>query len=391
MFNSSAFRIALAFLCVFFILAISLPGCSSSQAVGSTSITRLEGDVQVLKAGQSEWSQAQLQMVLNPGDSLKTGVDSLAVVTFFEGTTIELKPGTQIQISELVQALKKGDSTTIRLRQEMGETLNTITKLADTASRYEVETPVALAGVRGSQMIVKVAAGGRTVVQNLEGLIFVVAQGQEVNIPVGHESTVEPGQPPGIPVPVIATPVNTPSPSVRVNTDPENDVFNSTGQPVNGYDYLDIVGESIERTADYWIVSIYLKGNIPDMVDSTGVVEWDVMVDADSTSGTGWQSAQLFNDLGIDYYLSVSRKGSNLGVAAQRVTQSTEPYSPGLDYRASGNKVSIWFNTNAIGNSTKFNFMVLARQYARSGDPQSLVAFDKIPETAHYGISTGGS
>jgi hypothetical protein len=385
------FRVASVLWGIFLALMICFPGCSSSQAGGSnTTISHLQGDVQVLKSGKTEWVQAQLQMVLGTGDSLKTGIDSLAVVTFFEGSTIELKASTHIRIAELVQAVKKGGSTAIRLKQEIGETLNTVKKLTDPASRYEDETPVAIAGVRGSQMFIKVADNGKTTVQNLEGSIAVTAQGKEVLIPVGNASTVEPGQPPSAPVPVAA-PSATPSASVRVNVDPENDLFNQTGQPVTGNDYLDIVGESIDRNADgYWVVTLNLKGNIPDTVDSPGVVEWDVMVDADQSATTGWQSSQLFNDLGIDYYISLSRAGSNLSINTQRVTQSTEPYLHDLQFRTGDKSVSIWFKANAIDNSTRFNFIVLARQYARTGDPQSLIAADKLPERYHFGISSGG-
>ena len=114
-------------------------------------------------------------MVLDVVDKIKSGPNSRAVITFFDGSTIELKPDTQLEISELV----KGTANQIRLKQELGETISTVKKLADPASRYEIETPAAVAGVRGSTMMVSVAFDGTTSVQNLEGKISVTAQGVE--------------------------------------------------------------------------------------------------------------------------------------------------------------------------------------------------------------------
>jgi hypothetical protein len=181
-----------------FLTLLSLPFCCTCTAgsTGQTSLSDIQGEVLFRKAGSGDWVQAKVNLVLNVNDAIKSGTTADAKVTFFDGSTIELKINTQIEIKELVN----GKTTSIRLKQEIGETLSKVVKMADPASRYEIETPAAIAGVRGSQMRVTVAADGTTEVQNLEGKISVTAQGVEVTVPEGKSSTVQPGQTPGYPV-----------------------------------------------------------------------------------------------------------------------------------------------------------------------------------------------
>ena len=354
-------------------LASCFPACSKSLAgSGATVVTSLQGDVQVQKKSDSNWIKASVQMVLQPGDIIKTGADARAVVTFFEGTTIELKAGTQIAVSELTKATVQGGATTIRLKQQIGNTVNTVSKLTDSASRYEIETPSAVAGVRGSIMLVSVAQDGTTKVTNQEGHVYVNARGVEVTIPVGNSSTVQPGQPPA-----------PPQPAANIHLDPADDTFESKGNPISGYQYLDIVNEATDYTDGTWSFTIKLNANIPSNVEAPGVVEYDVMVDADNNVKTGWQSSLLFNDLGIDYYVYFSIAGSTRKCAVIDTATSAPVNNLGVNYSTSGDTVKIWFKYDLTGASRSFNYIVLARQYSKVGDPQTLVAADKLPNQGH--------
>jgi hypothetical protein len=174
-----------------------------------TVLSLSEGTTQLQKSGSSTWAVVQAGTILQSGDSLRTGDSSRALITFFDGTTIELKAGTQVEISSLLGA-SGGGATIIQLKQQIGETISTVTKLIDTASRYEIETPAAVAGVRGSKMIVKVESSGRTTITNIEGNIYVRAQGVEVTIPVDTQVSVNKGEAPGQPQPTATNPPTTP-------------------------------------------------------------------------------------------------------------------------------------------------------------------------------------
>ena len=143
-----------------------------------------------------DWVAAKVKDSLAENDTVRSGANSNAAITFFDGSVITLEANTRIEIKQLTSS----KPTSIRLKQEIGETVSTIEKLIDSASRYEIETPAAVAGVRGSSMRVSVSPDGTTIVQNLEGQIAVTAQGVEVEIPVGSESTVHPGEVPSQPI-----------------------------------------------------------------------------------------------------------------------------------------------------------------------------------------------
>jgi uncharacterized repeat protein (TIGR01451 family) len=153
------------------------------------------GNVSVMNGGTDSWTGAQVGMSLETGDSVKTDDSSSADITFLDGSTIELEANTEIEIVSLEISTDTG-SKTIKLRQAIGDTISRVEKLVDSASCYEVETPACVAAVRGSDMQVNVIEDGTTWVTNLEGDIWVIANGVELQIPEGRKCIVISGQPP---------------------------------------------------------------------------------------------------------------------------------------------------------------------------------------------------
>lgn len=158
-----------------------------------TMLSITEGKVFVMRSGTDTWVEARVGMTLEVGDSIKAGPNSSAQITFFEGSTIELDADTVIEVAALDLATDTG-STTILIRQEMGKTVSRVEKLADPASRYEVETPAGVAAVRGSTVVVYVGEDGTTFICNIRGYILAIAQGVELPIPVGVCAVITPGQ-----------------------------------------------------------------------------------------------------------------------------------------------------------------------------------------------------
>jgi hypothetical protein len=157
-----------------------------------------EGNVLVMKPDTGTWIEVEVGMILEKGDIIKAGDNSNAVITFFEGSTIELKANTEIEVVNLAPAREDGPRT-ILLNQKIGETISRVTKLIDPADRYEVETPAGIAAVKGTNMIVYVIEAGLTKVVNDEGSVSVTAQGVEVHIPEVMQSIIVPGYPPSQP------------------------------------------------------------------------------------------------------------------------------------------------------------------------------------------------
>jgi len=180
------------------LVASTVVGCGGgggSPCSSPTILSIAEGSVFVMKAGTNDWIEAQVEMELEVGDSVKTGDISGAEITFFDGSTMELEAGTQIEILSLDVVCATG-VTTITLLQTIGTTISRVTKLLDPASSYEVETQSGAAAVRGSAMVVTVDEDGTTWITNLEGDVWAVAQGVELQLTQGQQCIISPGQPP---------------------------------------------------------------------------------------------------------------------------------------------------------------------------------------------------
>jgi len=133
-------------------------------------------------------------MSLEEGDIIKTGDDSGAEITFFDGSTVELQPGTEVEIASL--AITGTDSTTVTLEQTIGATISRVVNIIDPASRYEVETATGAAVVRGSVLVVCVTSNGTTWIANQKGNIWIRAQGVELQVPEKRKCILKPLVPP---------------------------------------------------------------------------------------------------------------------------------------------------------------------------------------------------
>jgi len=184
-------------LVLFILVASTSVGCGQASSTPSTltilSIT--EGTVFVMKAGTDDWIEAEVEMSLEDGDIIKTGDDSSAEITFFDGSTVELQPGTEIEIVSLDISADTG-STTITFEQTIGATISRVINIIDPASRYEVETLSGVAAVRGSVLVVCVTGNGTTWIANQKGNIWTRAQGVELQVPEKRKCILKPLLPP---------------------------------------------------------------------------------------------------------------------------------------------------------------------------------------------------
>jgi len=178
------------------LVASTLVGCGGASSTPSTltilSIT--EGDVFVMEAGTDSWIEAQAGMSLEDGDIIKTGDDSSAEITFFDGSTVELQPGTEVEVVSL--EVSDTGSTTITLEQTIGATISRVINIIDPASRYEVETLSGVAAVRGSVLVVCVTGDGTTWIANQKGNIWTRAQDVELQVPEKRKCILKPLLPP---------------------------------------------------------------------------------------------------------------------------------------------------------------------------------------------------
>ena len=280
-------RKLLSILVLSLLVASTLFGCDGGQSTPSLTIFSMTGgNVSVMKAGTGSWTGAQAGMSLEVGDAIKCGDNSTTEITFLDGTTIELQAGTEIEVDSL--AITDTGSSTIVLKQKIGSIIFRVTKIIDPASRYEVETPTGAVVARGSIMWVSVTEDGTTQACNLEGDIWAIAQGVELQIPLGWCCIINPGQPPefitaGALVPAFGTGgVATSNPSTS-NDWARAIAIDSTAMYVVGYDSSPGNNQwRIEKRSltDGSLVSGFGTGGVATSNPSTGSdVAYDIAID----------------------------------------------------------------------------------------------------------------
>ena len=216
---------------------LSPPPALASQCT----LSILSGNVEVQESAAESWQKGTDGMILSVSARVKTTPSYHALLTFFEGTTIKLEPSTDVEIQQIERTDEQ--SATIILKQRLGKTWSHVAKIADTGSHYQVETPLASTIAQGTLFTTEVDETGFTQVATTEGLVSVVAQGEEVYLPAGQQTQVEPGAAPSQPV-IIPDPsseiiVTIDMPAVGSVTDPTG---SSTGYLTSGLTYNQIVG-----------------------------------------------------------------------------------------------------------------------------------------------------
>ena len=151
----------------------------------------ISGDV-LTRIGSADLALATDGAVLYVGSTVRTGADARAVITLFEGSTVELEPASDITIEE---ATTRRGSTIVQLAQSLGRSWHVVTHLTTADSRYEVKTPAATASVRGTAFEVAVddgLAGPTTTVTTTEGRVATTDTGRaaEVLVTPGLTTTV---------------------------------------------------------------------------------------------------------------------------------------------------------------------------------------------------------
>jgi hypothetical protein len=119
-------------------------------------LTVISGDV-LMRTARTDFSAARDGAVLYAGTTLRTSADARALITLFEGSTMQLDPASDITI----EAGSRDGST---IAQALGRSWNVVMRLTTADSRYEPTTPAATASVRGGDFAITAsdAASGLT-------------------------------------------------------------------------------------------------------------------------------------------------------------------------------------------------------------------------------------
>lgn len=135
-------------------------------------VSSLIGDVNTLHKDETAWNPAALGLGVYQYDTVKTGEKSKVRITFEDGSLLNLSETTELEIKEHVYTPEDKRRTSL-LKMTTGKMRVLCQKLTGEGSRFQVETPTAVIGIRGTQFIIWVVSNELTTVICLEDEVYV--------------------------------------------------------------------------------------------------------------------------------------------------------------------------------------------------------------------------
>jgi hypothetical protein len=142
---------------------------------------KVTGLVEVRRSGKGEWKTLSSGGLIKTGDVVRSGKDGLAEFKWADGTRWKIMPATEIKVKKSIyNVVKKSDQSQLEL--STGKVFIRIIKALGPSSKFEVETPTAVAAVRGTIFSVEVT-NGKTEVAVLKGKVWLSSDSKSA-----HES-----------------------------------------------------------------------------------------------------------------------------------------------------------------------------------------------------------
>ena len=185
--------------------AVAVAGCMlfcaaalSAQGSGERvcSVKGIMGSVKVFSAKDKNasaddpatWAAARLNMALRESDRVATMAESEVRLETPDGSTVRLKENTVLELATLKA---KGGVTNTNLKLIDGNLVTNVKKITGSKSTFQLETPTALAAVRGTSVEVESRKNQGTAIKTFDGKIEAGAAKSKKRSDVGNYQMVE--------------------------------------------------------------------------------------------------------------------------------------------------------------------------------------------------------
>jgi hypothetical protein len=156
-----------------------------------------------------------------------TGQDGQMTIRLADGSEIRVQTNSKLNLSEL-KSNEAAGTRSARLDLKEGRLETDVTPNKGSSSRFEVKTPVAVTGVRGTSFrVASEAANAKTEV--LEGAVATSTPLGSVGVNQGFGTRADAGQPPAPPKELLAAPALTPLPPIVESNSPTLEVARVNG------------------------------------------------------------------------------------------------------------------------------------------------------------------
>jgi hypothetical protein len=159
--------ISICLLSVIISLAVAQVCSAKEDQLGH--IASFSGDVQVRRAKETIWTKAALNMPVYFGDTIRTRENSVVTIVYVDQSLLKIYPSTHITLNTIVSPVEKKNSVLLFF----GRIWNRVSKRVLRSRGFEVQTPTAVCGVRGTEFWTASYEDGTTIVRVDSGKVEV--------------------------------------------------------------------------------------------------------------------------------------------------------------------------------------------------------------------------
>ena len=167
-------------------------------------VTFLKGVASIKLNGLEEWQMLHLNEKITQGNWIRTSEQGTIEISFENHFSVLLRPNTTIEIT----AARKKSAIYLmyKLFLDIGKTISKIKQSTGKETRFEIQTPSAVAAARGTEFRTAVDADITTRLEVLAGEVDVLAAKQKVAIKAGEGTVVKKNRRPAAPVKLLLPP-----------------------------------------------------------------------------------------------------------------------------------------------------------------------------------------
>ena len=264
---------------------------------------------------------------VNSGDVVRT-TDGRVQVRMADGAYISLQPNTEFGVKEY-RFEGKADGTEGAFYSLLKGAMRTVTGLIGRVNRnrYQVATPTATVGIRGTGGLIQVLNDGSTLVQGTSGIWFLANPSGSINVPAGV-SGFAPSDPKQPPKETEAPPTAGPAPLPPKDQFVQGDQTNPDGTPVVTTTPIGPVLESGSGYAGAFAYGTNIDGILPTLVLTSSTATFNELGQLTSYVATNGDTWSLVNgshaDFGTDDIIAWGRW---IGTVQVRDNPLTDTYA----------------------------------------------------------------
>jgi len=152
-------------------------------------VDELSGLVHVQRKDGLVWNPAQLNQLVWGKDWIRTGESSSARLRFFDVSTADVGPSTEVMVERLARNRSR-KSGSVALKMWSGTVAVRAVRFIDPSSIFQVDTPTASTVVRGARFTVGVEPDGATNVEVQQGSAEVRVGDETLTLGMGEQLSV---------------------------------------------------------------------------------------------------------------------------------------------------------------------------------------------------------